>query len=143
MDRLPIESVKNFDSGTENFIAEFLHDGERSEGEERTHCKVTSREGDGEVQVILQIDEKPVATHVLESPGLSTYMGSNWSGLAVSRPAIGRIGAAISPTLSASCRPWLNGKEKELRVQPEVSHDGAQPLGIDVRVARRLNTLMA
>jgi hypothetical protein len=80
---------------------------------------------------------------VLESPGLSTYMGSNWSGLAVSRPEIGRIGAAISPTLSAFCRPWLNGKEKELRVQPEVSHDGAQPLGIDVRVARRLNTLMA
>jgi hypothetical protein len=28
-------------------------------------------------------------------------------------------------------------------VQPEVSHDGAQPLGIDVRVARRLDTLMA
>jgi hypothetical protein len=27
-------------------------------------------------------------------------------------------------------------------VQPEVSHDGAQPLGIDVRVARRLDTLM-
>jgi hypothetical protein len=80
---------------------------------------------------------------VLESPGLSTYMGSNWSGLAVSRPEIGRIGAAISPTLSAFCRPWLNGKEKELRVQPEVSHDGAQPLGIDVRVARRLDTLMA
>ena len=34
-------------------------------------------------------------------------------------------------------------ERKELRVQPEVSHDGAQPLGIDVRVARRLNTLMA
>ena len=64
VDRLPIESVKNFDSGTENFIAEFLHDGEKSEGEERTHCKVTSREGDGEVQVILQIDGKPVAMHV-------------------------------------------------------------------------------
>ena len=44
--------------------AAFLHDGEKSEGEERTHCKVTSREGDGEVQVILQIDGKPVATHV-------------------------------------------------------------------------------
>jgi hypothetical protein len=63
-ERLPIESVKKFDSGTENFIAEFLHDGEKSEGEERTHCKVTGREGDGEVQVILQIDGKPVATHV-------------------------------------------------------------------------------
>ena len=62
-ERLPIESVKKFDSGTENFIAEFLHDGEKSEGEERTHCKVTSREGDDQVQVILQIDGKPVATH--------------------------------------------------------------------------------
>jgi hypothetical protein len=63
-ERLPIESVKSFDYETENFIAEFLHDGERSEGEERTHCKVTRGKGDGEVQVILQIDGKPVVTHV-------------------------------------------------------------------------------
>jgi hypothetical protein len=63
-ERLPIERVKKFDSGTENFIAEFLHDGAKSEGEERTHCKITSSGGDGEVQVILQIDGKPVATHV-------------------------------------------------------------------------------
>ncbi|HEY5811480.1 MAG TPA: hypothetical protein VIT23_02355 [Terrimicrobiaceae bacterium] len=56
--------MKKFDLGTEDFIAEFLHDAERSEGNERTHCKVTSRQGDDQVQVILQIDGKPVATHV-------------------------------------------------------------------------------
>ena len=42
---------------------------------------------------------------------------------------------------------WLNlahGKKKRLRVQPEVSHDRAQPLAIDVRVARGCcDTLMA
>ena len=63
-ERLPIENVKSFDCETENFIAEFLHDGEKSEGEERTHYKVTRGKGDGEVQVILQIDGKPVATRV-------------------------------------------------------------------------------
>ena len=46
-----------------SFIAEFLQDGERSDGEERTHCKVTRGKGVEEVQVILQIDGKPVATH--------------------------------------------------------------------------------
>ena len=56
--------MKKFDSGTEDFIAEFLHDAERSEGSERTHCKVTNGLGDDQVQVILQIDGKPVATHV-------------------------------------------------------------------------------
>lgn len=55
---------QKFDSGTEDFIAEFLHDAERSEGSERTHCKVTNGLGDDQVQVILQIDGKPVATHV-------------------------------------------------------------------------------
>jgi hypothetical protein len=33
-------------------------------------------------------------------------------------------------------RTWLMGQKKSLRVQPEISHDRAQPLGIDVRVAR-------
>jgi hypothetical protein len=56
--------VKKFDSGTEDFIAEFLHDAERSEGSERTHYKVTNGLGNDQVQVILQIDGKPVATHV-------------------------------------------------------------------------------
>jgi len=36
------------------------------------------------------------------------------------------------------------GKKRELRVQPEVSYDRAQPLGIDVRVASRCcDALMA
>ena len=56
--------MKKFDSATEDFIAEFRHDAERSEGRERTHCKVTNGLGDDQVQVILQIDGKPVATHV-------------------------------------------------------------------------------
>jgi hypothetical protein len=42
---------------------------------------------------------------------------------------------------------WSNlahGKKKSLRVQPEVSHDRAQPLGIDVRIASGCcDTLMA
>ena len=42
--------------------------------------------------------------------------------------------AAIS--LAAFCRTWLMGNE-ELPVQPEVSDQGAEPLGIDVRVTRR------
>ena len=63
-ERFPVKNVKSFDCETENFIADFLHDGEKSEGEERTHCKVTRGKGDGEVQVILQIDGRPVATHV-------------------------------------------------------------------------------
>lgn len=61
---LPAESVRSFDYGTESFIAEFLQDGEKSDGEERTHCKVTRGKGVEEVRVILQIDGKPVATHV-------------------------------------------------------------------------------
>jgi hypothetical protein len=48
--------------------------------------------------------------------------------------------AAISPI-------WSNlahGKKKRLRMQPEVSHERAQPLGIDVRVTRGgCDTLMA
>ena len=56
--------MKEFDSGTENFITEFLHDAERSEGNERAHCKVTNGSGDDQVQVILHIDGKPVARHV-------------------------------------------------------------------------------
>jgi hypothetical protein len=56
--------VQEFDSGTEAFITEFLHDAERPEGEERTHCKITSGQSDDLVRVILQIDGKPVATHV-------------------------------------------------------------------------------
>ena len=42
---------------------------------------------------------------------------------------------------------WSNlahGKKKRLRIQPEVSHERAQPLGIDVRVTRGCcDTLMA
>ena len=55
--------MKKFDSGTEDFITEFLHDAERSEGNERAHCKVTNGLGNDQVQVILQIDGKPVARH--------------------------------------------------------------------------------
>jgi hypothetical protein len=50
---------------------------------------------------------------------------------------------AISPTLSAFCRTWLTGG-RTLRVQSEVPHERAQPLGINVRVARRCcDALMA
>jgi hypothetical protein len=58
------KNVKKFDSGTERFIAEFLHDAERSEGNERAHCKVMNGQGDDQVLVILQVDGKPVATHL-------------------------------------------------------------------------------
>jgi hypothetical protein len=52
--------------------------------------------------------------------------------------------AAISPTLSPFGRNWLMGNKRELRVQAEVSDDRAQPLGINVGVARRCrDALMA
>src|SRR5258707_15054751 len=52
--------------------------------------------------------------------------------------------AAISPTLPPFGRTLAHGKKKRLRIQPEVSHERAQPLGIDVRVTRGgCDTLMA
>jgi hypothetical protein len=45
--------------------------------------------------------------------------------------------AAISPRLSpfGDLGSWK--RKKRLRVPPEVSHEGAEPLGINVRVAER------
>jgi len=61
---------------------------------------------------------------VLESPGLSTSMGSNWNGLAVSRPEIGRIGGGDLP-------PFVKRPPIET-IPPQYSHEDVEGRLCDV-----------
>ena len=102
--------MKKFDSGTEDFIAEFLHDAEGSEGSERTHCKVTNGLGNDQVQVILQIDGKPVATHVFSraSEEWREFRRNLTNRLGITSPI--DFGVPLAPSSSAGRRLTSSNK---------------------------------